>query len=66
LNRNWGNGIFILGTPGYASTYRINELSFPNVADTALSAKPSEIECEVIRLFEGCLRLRAEAPRFGR
>ncbi|MGD0964401.1 MAG: sigma-70 family RNA polymerase sigma factor [Candidatus Acidiferrales bacterium] len=30
----------------------VNELLFPATATPALSAKPSEIECEVMRLFE--------------
>jgi RNA polymerase sigma-70 factor, ECF subfamily len=33
-------------------TDSINERSFPNAADAALSAKPSEIEREVMELFE--------------
>src|ERR1700683_5144420 len=33
-------------------TDSINGLSFPTVADTALSAKPSEMEREVIELFD--------------
>jgi RNA polymerase sigma-70 factor (ECF subfamily) len=33
-------------------TESIFELSFPSVATVASSAKPSEIECEVMRLFE--------------
>jgi RNA polymerase sigma-70 factor (ECF subfamily) len=33
-------------------TNSINELSFPTIADTALSGKPSQMECEVIALFE--------------
>src|ERR1700685_4376800 len=30
----------------------INELSFPTIADQALSGKTSQMECEVIELFE--------------
>ena len=33
-------------------TDSINELSFPTIADQALSGKPSQMECEVIELFE--------------
>jgi hypothetical protein len=35
-----------------STTDSINELPFPSAADAALSAKPSEIEREVLDLFE--------------
>jgi hypothetical protein len=44
-------------------THRINKLSFPNVADAALSMKSLGIGREVLELFEVCLRLRAEGVR---
>jgi len=42
----------MLGIRAMSPTDAINGLSFPTIADTAHSAKPSEIEREVIELFE--------------
>src|ERR1700691_5186411 len=52
MNRNPVNGIYIQRPMLLPSRNFAAQLSFPVPASAAVSEKPSEIECEVIRLFD--------------
>lgn len=53
LNKKVGEGIYIArGTMPSVPAGLIGEISIPRAEDVALPSRPSEIECEVIRLFD--------------
>src|ERR1700679_2972889 len=52
MNRNPVNGIYLQRPMLLPSRNFAAQLSFPVPASAAVSEKPSEIECEVIRLFD--------------